>query len=63
MVAETDGAATHLTRRAFEHDRRRDQALAAAGYVVVRFTWRQVVREPGAVAATLAALVLRQTPR
>ena len=53
VIVETDGAATHLTPTAFEHDRRRDQRLTAAGYTVLRFTWRQVVEEPRAVARTL----------
>ena len=57
LVAETDGAATHLTARAFEADRRRDEALQLAGLRVVRFTWRRVTEEPEAVAATLAALL------
>jgi very-short-patch-repair endonuclease len=47
----------HTTRRAFEHDRRRDQRLALLGYRVIRFTWRQVMFEPEYVAATLAALL------
>jgi very-short-patch-repair endonuclease len=57
LVAETDGAATHLTTAAFEHDRRRDAALLLAGYRVVRFTWRQVTQEPWATAETLRALL------
>jgi uncharacterized protein DUF559 len=40
LIVETDGFETHGTRRAFEADRARDAALAAAGYRVVRFTWR-----------------------
>jgi hypothetical protein len=31
---------THRTRAAFERDRANDAALTAAGYKVVRFTWR-----------------------
>jgi very-short-patch-repair endonuclease len=42
LVVETDGAATHLTARAFEEDRRRDATLHAAGHTVLRFTWRQI---------------------
>ena len=57
LVVETDGAATHLTRAAFERDRRRDAAHTVAGYRVVRFTWRRVVEEPRDVAATLRALL------
>jgi very-short-patch-repair endonuclease len=39
LVVETDGWESHGTRHAFEQDRRRDAALTAAGYRVVRFTW------------------------
>ena len=46
LVVETDGRAAHLTRAAFERDRRRDQSLLLAGYRVVRFTWPQVTDEP-----------------
>ena len=61
LVAETDGIATHLTPEAFHRDRERDAALLTAGYRVVRFTYRQVTRQPAAVAATLRAL-LRAAP-
>ena len=57
LIAETDGAATHLTATAFETDRRRDAALLLAGYRVVRFTWQQVVHGPGEVAAILQGLL------
>lgn len=57
LVVEVDGFRFHGTRRAFERDRRRDAELQAAGYRVVRFTWRQLDREPLAVAARLAALL------
>ena len=54
LVAEVDGYAYHSTPRAFERDRRKDADLQAAGYRVLRFTWRQVTREPHATVATLA---------
>jgi Protein of unknown function (DUF559) len=57
LIAETDSRAFHTSRRAFEHDRLRDQRLALAGFTVVRFTWRQVTRDPGGVGATLAGLL------
>jgi very-short-patch-repair endonuclease len=57
LVAELDGAAAHLTPRAFDADRRRDADLQVRGLRVVRFTWRQVVHEPRAVAGTLRALL------
>jgi hypothetical protein len=42
IVVETDGHRTHRTRNAFETDRRRDQRLTAAGWAVIRITWRQL---------------------
>jgi very-short-patch-repair endonuclease len=57
LVVEVDGFAFHSSRHAFERDRRRDGDLVAAGYRVVRFTWRQIVREPEAVIARLAVLL------
>ena len=44
LIVELDGYETHGTRRAFESDRRRDAALQAAGYRVLRFTHRDVTQ-------------------
>jgi len=49
---------SHDTHTGFQEDRRRDQALMAAGYRVVRFTWWQVLHAPGEVLAILAKLHL-----
>jgi len=57
LIVEADGAATHLTPTAFEHDRRRDAELQLAGYRVVRVTWRRVVDEPIRLAGELLALL------
>ena len=54
MIVETDGWAAHGHRRAFESDRARDADLHARGYVVVRFTWRQIAESRMLVAARLA---------
>jgi len=54
VIVETDGYAVHGHRSAFERDRRRDLTLAAAGYLVIRVSWRQLLREPMAVLARLA---------
>jgi very-short-patch-repair endonuclease len=62
LVVETDGHAAHHTRRAFEHDRRKDARLTAAGYRVLRFTWRQLHDEPEVVAARLAAALSASWP-
>ncbi len=57
VIVELDGFAFHRTRAAFERDRRRDAELTAHGYRVLRFTWRQLEREPERVAAILAAVL------
>jgi very-short-patch-repair endonuclease len=54
---EIDGWRYHGTRAAFERDRRRDAALMAAGYRVVRITYRRLRNEPHAVSAQLGALL------
>jgi len=53
LIVETDGAATHLTATAFEHDRARDAHLTALGYRVIRITWRQLIERPREVAQLL----------
>lgn len=62
LIVETDGHATHGTRRAFERDRERDRHLMLAGWRVVRFTWCDVSRSPAEVASTLRALLERVGP-
>jgi hypothetical protein len=57
LIVETDGWATHGTRRAFVHDRRRDRRLALAGWRVLRFTWEEIEHRPDLVAAELGALL------
>lgn len=57
LIVETDGRGTHATLMAFERDRARDARLTVAGYRVVRFTYRQIVHEPGSVARTVFALL------
>jgi hypothetical protein len=57
LIIETDGFAFHRTRTAFDADRERDQALALAGYRVVRFTYNQVTRRRRDTARRLRALL------
>jgi very-short-patch-repair endonuclease len=54
LVVEIDGYRYHSTRRAFEHDRRKDATMQAAGLTTMRITWRQLEGEPYAVVARLA---------
>ena len=56
LVVETDGHDHHGTRTAFERDRVRDQRLIAAGWIVRRFTHRQVIEQPAHVRAVLLSV-------
>ncbi|HEX7090860.1 MAG TPA: DUF559 domain-containing protein [Longimicrobiales bacterium] len=53
LVVEVDGNASHSTSGRIAADRRRDFALAAAGYRVIRVTWHQLVRTPEALLVQL----------
>jgi len=57
LIVETDGFRHHGTRTAFEADRPRDARLGVLGYLVLRFTHRQVVEDADGVASTLRALL------
>ena len=57
LVVETDGWGAHRGRQAFEDDHARDAYLRLQGFEVLRFTYEQVVRDPGTVAALLRRLV------
>jgi hypothetical protein len=59
LVVELDGRAVHDTTAAFERDRARDRRLHAAGWRVVRVTWRQLRDEPEVLATDLRALLSR----
>src|SRR5262249_5198006 len=50
LIVETDGP-HHLSRAAFERDRARDARLTALDWRVMRFTRRQVRRDPEIVAS------------
>jgi very-short-patch-repair endonuclease len=57
VIVETDGRATHGTRRAFEEDRARDAELTTAGWRVLRFTWRQLEQKRAWVANMVLKLL------
>jgi very-short-patch-repair endonuclease len=60
LIVELDGYAFHRTQAAFERDRQRDRAAVAAGWRVIRITWRQLANDPAGVIRDLArALVAR----
>jgi very-short-patch-repair endonuclease len=57
LVVELDGHAVHGTRASFESDRERDRRLQAAGWRVVRITWRQLREEPATLVRDLHTLL------
>ena len=59
LVVEVDGYAFHSHREAFERDRHRDAELQAAGYRVLRVTWRRIASEPESLLVTLAQALAR----
>jgi very-short-patch-repair endonuclease len=60
LVVEVDGYAYHSSRRSFESDRARDRRLKLRGYEVLRFTDRELSREPDALAASMRAHLRRR---
>jgi very-short-patch-repair endonuclease len=54
LIVEFDGFAYHSDRHAYETDRTRDADLQAAGYRVIRITWRALEDSPEAVLARIA---------
>lgn len=59
LVVEIDGAAFHTSAADFEEDRRRDAALAALGYRVLRFSSNQVELRWPEVARAIAVAIGR----
>lgn len=55
LVVEIDGWAYHSTPDRFQGDRTRQNRIVAAGWDVLRFTWRDVTERPGYVIATIRA--------
>ncbi len=53
LIVETDGLSAHRRAATLERDHERDALLRAAGYAVLRFTYRQVTDRSGWVAASV----------
>ena len=60
LVVEIDDRESHDGYVAFGNDRIRDRAMVAAGFVVLRFTVAEVLRESAAVAREVAAAIDRR---
>ena len=53
VIVETDGDTYHNTVTDRENDERRDRALEAEGWIVLRFNWNDVTKRPTSVIRTL----------
>jgi hypothetical protein len=62
LIVELDGRGVHDTIDSFEQDRARDRRLEAAGWRVVRVTWRQLHDTPAELEVDLR-LLLGLSPR
>ena len=59
LVLEADSRRHHSSWLDVEADRRRDAALLAAGWFVLRVTWDQLVHHPGDIAAAVRSALRR----
>jgi Protein of unknown function (DUF559)/Transcriptional regulator, AbiEi antitoxin len=59
VIVELDGHDAHDSRAQIERDRRRELRLRAAGFVVLRYTWDQVTREPELIVTDLRLALAR----
>jgi len=60
LVVEVDGGAFHSALPDRRRDQRKDAALVAAGYTVVRIGWHQITEEPEATVALIARVLERR---
>jgi len=63
LIVELDGYAFHRTAAAFERDRERDRLAVAAGWRVIRITWRQLANDPAGVIRDLRRALSTRHPR
>jgi very-short-patch-repair endonuclease len=61
VILEMDGWAFHVDPQRFQHDRHRQNLLVAAGWTVLRFTWRDLTERPGDVIATIVSVLAQRT--
>jgi predicted transcriptional regulator of viral defense system len=59
LIVELDGWDAHKTRRAFQRDRTKANALTLAGWTVLRFTHDDLVRRPEVVVAGVSGALSR----
>ena len=59
LVVECDGAGFHNSIEQVERDKRRDRYCAARGYAVMRFSGREINRDPRGCAAEIGLWIRR----
>ncbi|MFZ2511161.1 MAG: type IV toxin-antitoxin system AbiEi family antitoxin domain-containing protein [Gordonia sp. (in: high G+C Gram-positive bacteria)] len=59
VAVEIDGMAYHSDAQAFQHDRTRGNVLAAAGWIVLHFTWADIVERPEQTLAVIRRQLAR----
>jgi very-short-patch-repair endonuclease len=59
LIVELDGWQSHRTRSALEEDWARDIRLKLLAFEVLRFTWRQLDRDPRRIASFIRSLLCR----
>ncbi|WP_158657508.1 endonuclease domain-containing protein [Blastococcus saxobsidens] len=63
VAVELDGAAFHGSRKQRERDLRRDTALAALGWVVLRFSYARLMSDPEGCRREIVAVVSARLTR
>ena len=61
IAIELDDKATHLTDKAFEDDRIRENRLKLAGWLVLRYTWERLLNEPDVIVREVREAVDRRS--
>jgi very-short-patch-repair endonuclease len=62
IAIEVDGYGPHSSPKAFQRDRERQNDLIEMGWVVLRFTWDDIVHRPEAVAMRLRRVLGAEIP-
>ena len=62
VVVELDGLRFHRTPEQQRRDRRKDRQLATAGWLVLRYSWLEVVERPSEVVAEVRRALAQRRP-
>lgn len=62
IAIELDGRHWHDRPDAFQTDRERDRTAARHGWIVIRFTWLDLQRDPAGFIRTIVDLIASRTP-